>query len=88
MLYFLRTLPPTDIAPAIRDMETLLRDTFAAVTVGSSSSPRFGEFHFSLATLPLRFIGLGIHDPADFSNFAYISSLYLDETAAGPDSPP
>ena len=76
MLYLLRTLPPTIIAPAIRDMEALLRDTLATIIVGSPSSPRFGEFQFSLATLPLRFSGLGVHNPTDVSKFAYIASLY------------
>ena len=72
--YLLRSLPPQVLAPSIRDMECLLFSTLRRILVVQDGL--FGPFQFDLATLPISYSGLGISNPADISQFAYLASLH------------
>jgi hypothetical protein len=71
--YLLRTTPPNLIGPSICKMETFLKDVLWSIT--TNKRPGFTEFQFQLATLPINESGLGIYNPADICQFAFIASF-------------
>jgi hypothetical protein len=72
--YSLITSPPKSIAHALLTMESFLRNTLCHILANNSSS-NFGDFQFLLASLPIKFGGLGISNPVDLSNFTYLASV-------------
>ena len=73
MVYLFRCIPPQLISQSIEIMEGILFQYLRSIVV--RDGPGFGDFQFNLATLPTAFSGLGIYNPADISQFAFISSM-------------
>jgi hypothetical protein len=71
--YLLRCTPPNLINESIIKMERVLKETLKSIVTGGG--PGFGEFQFSLSSLPVCDSGLGIYNPADICFFAYIASV-------------
>ena len=59
---------------SIRGMKGLLFSTLRRILVVQDGL--FGPFQFDIATLPINYSGLGISNPADISQFAYLASLH------------
>jgi hypothetical protein len=71
--YLLRCTPPNLINCTIKKMEAFLKETLRSIV--TCGGPGFGDFQFRLSTLPVCDSGLGIYNPADICEFAYISSV-------------
>jgi hypothetical protein len=71
--YLLRITPPSLISQALDELEAMHYNAIHRILV--DNHPGFQQFHFSLATLPIRLGGLGLSNPRDISHFAYTASI-------------
>jgi hypothetical protein len=61
--YCWRTTPPKALSGAAQFLQAAIRSTLRSIIMGGG--PGLRTFYYQLASLPLRYGGLGIHDPMD-----------------------
>ncbi|GJX21796.1 hypothetical protein Tco_0226241, partial [Tanacetum coccineum] len=72
LLFGLRTCQPMYIGEAVSIFDNGLRRAIEAIVV--CGGPFFGDFQWRLASLPIRFGGLGLCSAEDVSTYAFVAS--------------
>ena len=72
MIYCFRTTHPSFLTEASEVLTSALKQALSKIVVGTG--PFFGDFQFHLASLPVRFSGIGITIPSDMLPLAHLAS--------------
>ena len=72
MIYSFRTTHPSALNDASKILTSALHQALSKIVVGIG--PFFGDFQLQLASLPVRYGGLGITIPSDIAPFAHLAS--------------